>query len=366
MLKKDCAHFYGDRPCDFHKNDGRKCDDCDEYNPIKYKILIIKLDAIGDVLRTTSILPAIKKKYPNSYITWCTRKSARELFTNSDFVNEVILFEDDALIRNNVEQFDLVINLDTSKVSSAIASSAKGQMKQGFVLTGKGYVEATSAVAEKWLEMSAFDDIKRNNKKSYQSLMYEILELDGSICTPIIRVPEKASNTITSKSKKWNLRPGEQIIGLNIGVGTKWPSKGWPIERWEELINILENKKFNLLLLGGPEEIEEMNTLSAKYKFLTNTDYDNSMMEFAAIVNMCDIIITADSLALHIGTALSKKLVVLFGPTSVMEIDLYGKGRKLRAPDECKCFYKKFCMQEESCMEKITAEMVYNAVEELL
>ena len=98
MLKIDCIHFYGDRPCNFHKNDGRKCDDCDKYEPINFKILIIKLDAIGDVLRTTSILPAVKRKYPNSHITWCTRTNARELFANNYFVNEVILFEGDLTI----------------------------------------------------------------------------------------------------------------------------------------------------------------------------------------------------------------------------------------------------------------------------
>jgi ADP-heptose:LPS heptosyltransferase len=167
VLKIDCIHFYGDRPCNFHKNDGRKCDNCDEYLPINFKILIIKLDAIGDVLRTTSILPAVKRKYPNSHITWCTRTNAGELFANNYFVNEVILFEDDAFSRINAEEYDIVINLDTSKVSSSVAASANGKNKIGFVLNKKGYVEATSKAADKWLAMSAFDDLKKENKKTY-------------------------------------------------------------------------------------------------------------------------------------------------------------------------------------------------------
>ena len=70
MLKLDCRFFYGDKPCIFNKTEGIVCDDCNYYSPIKMKILIVKLDAIGDVLRTTSILPPLKKEYPDSYITW--------------------------------------------------------------------------------------------------------------------------------------------------------------------------------------------------------------------------------------------------------------------------------------------------------
>ncbi len=97
MLKIDCAYFKGDRPCTYNKNEGIVCNNCNHYMPISFKILIIKLDAIGDVLRTTSILKPLKKKYPGCYIEWCTRQNANELFKNNSLVDEVITIEDDAL-----------------------------------------------------------------------------------------------------------------------------------------------------------------------------------------------------------------------------------------------------------------------------
>ena len=366
MLKIDCAYFKGDRPCKFHKEDGIKCDECNHYKPIRNKILIIKLDAIGDVLRTTSILPPLRKKYPDAFITWCTKSNATQLFVNNDFVDEIITFEEDAFFRINAEEYDIVINLDTSKISSSIAASAKSKNKMGFVLSKKGYVEATSKAANKWLTMSAFDDVKRENKQTYQEIMYEILELDKTkIAQPIFKLSNTNLKNADSLAKKWQIKKKRTTIGLNVGVGTKWPSKGWPIERWEELIKILENKNFNLLLLGGPEEIEKINALSAKHNFLINTGYDNTMMEFAAIVDLCDIIITADSLALHIGTALNKKIIALFGPTSTSEIDLFKRGIKVAAPDQCKCYYNRNCSEKISCMEKITSGMVIKAISEV-
>mgnify|MGYP002392011113 CR=1 FL=1 len=53
------------------------------------------------------------------------------------------------------------------------------------------------------------------------------------------------------------------------------------------------------------------------------------MIAFAAIVNECDLVITCDTFALHIATAMGKKLIVLVGPTSSAELYLYEKGVKL-------------------------------------
>ena len=238
--------------------------------------------------------------------------------------------------------------------------------KLGFVLNKKGYVEATSNAAQQWLEMSAFDDLKKANTKSYQQIMYEILDLDLPVEPPLIHISDKEKAKVTTKEFMKNIDSTKPVIGLNVGVGTKWPSKGWPISRWKELIKKLDSDKYNVLLLGGPEEVEIIRQLKHDFNYVIVTGCDNSLIEFAAIVDLCDLVITADTLALHIATALRKKIVALFGPTSANEIELYGKGIKLFAPEGCKCYYKKYCSEEISCMEKISTEMVIEAIDLLL
>ena len=359
MLKTDCAFFPGDRPCSYHKESGIKCDTCDYYIPIRFKILIIKLDAIGDVLRTTSILEPLKEKYPKAHITWCTRKNARELFLNNQLVNSVIFVNDDAEYRLSEEYYDLVINLDTSKISSAIAALANSDNKIGFLLDKKGSVIPTASTSMEWLEMSAFDDVKRNNSKTYQQLMYNIIGVNTFVRRPVLNIRELDSALVESRFK---INRSKLTIGLNIGVGSKWPNKGWPLEKWEELILKLEKENFNLLLLGGPEEQNKNTYLAKKYDFLIDTGCDNSILEFSAIVNVCDILITADTFALHIGTALEKYIIALFGPTSVSEIELYGRGKKLIGNKKCECFYQRSCHEDESCMSTVNSDMVYKEV----
>jgi heptosyltransferase-2 len=366
MLRKDCTFFKGDKPCSFHKEMGIKCDDCDHYSPINFKILVIKLDAIGDVLRTTSILPPLKHKYPVSHVTWCTRSNAKELFFSNDLVDEVIAIESDAYFRIQSEKFNLTINLDSSKLSSSIASISKAEGKIGYILNEKGFVEATSPAAERWLVMSAFDDEKKKNEKTHQQVMFDILQLTEKVCKPILKITDEARSKISSRSTKWGIQKKLFTVGLNIGVGLKWRSKKWPLKRWEELIEQLHKDDYNILLLGGPEEEKQLVELKNKYPFLINTGTDNSLMEFTAIVDLCDVIVTADTLALHIATALEKKIVALFGPTSYSEIDLFGRGIKITDSEECKCYYNRYCSQAVSCMEKIASEKVYDSLISLI
>ena len=366
MLKLDCRFFHGDKPCVFNKTEGVICDDCNYYSPIKIKILVVKLDAIGDVLRTTSILPPLKKKYPDSFITWCTRNSSKQLFNNNKFVDEVIIVEDDAYFRFKTEKFDLVINLDNSKISSSIASMATAETKIGFVLNEKGFVEPTSEAANVWLEMSAFDSRKQANQKSYQQIIYDILGFSDSICKPQLFVPEETIKKTSERLKHSGLNKNLKTIGMNVGVGPKWPSKGWPDKNWEQLITKLNKQNYNLLLLGGPEETERVTNLKNKFPSLVDTGTENSVIEFAAIVNECDLVITCDTLTLHIATAMEKKIIVLVGPTSAAELYLYEKGIKLTPSFECKCYYKRNCTEEISCMESISSKLVLAEIEKIL
>jgi heptosyltransferase-2 len=120
-----------------------------------------------------------------------------------------------------------------------------------------------------------------------------------------------------------------------------------------------------ILLYGGPEEIERNKYLSEKYPDVVDTGCENSLREFIALIDVCDLLVTGDTMALHIAAGLKKKVVALFGPTSHAEIELYGRGRKVYAQSDCLCCYKRNCDVSPNCMELITSEMVLNAIKEL-
>ncbi|MFX0072315.1 MAG: glycosyltransferase family 9 protein, partial [Candidatus Hermodarchaeota archaeon] len=93
MIRTDCLYYNGYKPCTFHKQYKIECNkQCIYYKKIGLRIIIIKKGALGDVLRTTPILHAIKKKYgENIHITWLTEKSSYDLLKFNPLINKIYL-----------------------------------------------------------------------------------------------------------------------------------------------------------------------------------------------------------------------------------------------------------------------------------
>ena len=75
------------------------------------RILVIKLGAIGDVIRTTSILPGLKAKYRNCNIDWVTKKDSFEILKGNHLIDNIYLINNSINKLKN-KKYDLVINLD--------------------------------------------------------------------------------------------------------------------------------------------------------------------------------------------------------------------------------------------------------------
>jgi hypothetical protein len=110
----ECKFFLGDRPCTWHKREGVLCR-CEHFERIRERILIIKLDAMGDVLRTTALLPPLVEKHPGAAIIWITRQESKPLLEGNTLITEVIPYGPDALAQLQAREFDLIINLDAGK-----------------------------------------------------------------------------------------------------------------------------------------------------------------------------------------------------------------------------------------------------------
>jgi ADP-heptose:LPS heptosyltransferase len=78
------------------------------------------------------------------------------------------------------------------------------------------------------------------------------------------------------------------------------------------------------------------------------------------------VIVTGDSLALHIAAALRVPTVVLLGPTSAAELEMYGRGEHIVAPIGCVNCYLTDCDVDPDCMQLITPERVLAAVQRWL
>jgi len=367
-VNMDCRHFRGDRPCSPHKRHGRRCEQCEEYEPLTKKVLIVKLAADGDVLRTTCLLPALKKELPGCHITWVTESSAEPLLANNPLIDRVLSPPERFLPVLLAGAFDIVINTDADIRCCSLATLSPGKEKRGFDLDEQGTIRVLSDPAMEWFQLGLWDDLKRANRRSYPEIIYKIAGLEGPVSQPMLVLTDDETEDAVEHLNRcgWHKNSDRQVIGLNTGAGQRWKRKALPVETIEHVIaNILGSSPgVDIFLLGGPEEKERNAFLAGKYgSKVIDTGTKNSLRRFASIVSHTDVLLTADTLAMHIGMALRKFVVVHFGPTSPWEIDLWKNGEKLTPVMDCICCYLPDCDMSPACNERITPEQIVKSLQ---
>jgi len=365
----DCRYFTGEKPCSPHKAESVVCKGCPRYEPVNERILIIKLDAAGDVLRSTSILPALKKDHPGRSIWWVTENSSKPLLERNPFI-DVLLAADPFLPGLfSATSFDQAFNFDMSRKAASILEMANAPVKKGFCLSKQGVVVPLDSSAGEWFEMGIFDPVKRANKLTYQNHLFKMGGLVYSGETPqlVLSPQEKEWAQVFFREKR--LGRFKKIVGFNIGSGGRWPMKRWRLDGFTWLARKMKKKypRVGILLYGGPEERNLMPALARKLKgSCVSTGTENTLREFASLVGLSGVLVTGDTLALHVAIALQKRVVAYFGPTSDAEIDLYGRGEKVLPSSPCRCYYQGLCTAEISCMDNLREENMLAAVERQL
>jgi len=347
VVRTDCLHFRGDVPCKPHKAFGVHCDGCTHVVPREGRILIIKLGATGDVVRTTVLLPALREAYPKHEIWWLTLSP--QIVPSS--VHKRLPYTLESIQAIESIEFDVVINLDKDLHACALASRVKSPSKHGFVLSD-GLPAPANAAAESKFLTGIFDDANKSNTKSYP---HEVLELCG------FEYKHQEYEIDAPAEAPVSAPEGKHIVGLNTGCGDRWVAREWPLQHWEELIKRLQSAGYGVMLLGGPAEDERNRQLQQK----TGAAYGGTfpLTQFVGIVNSCDVVVTTVTLGLHIAIALRKQVVLMNNIFNKHEFELYGRGVLIEPPVPCTCFFQNQCTNTDyCCMEKLTPETIFNAV----
>jgi heptosyltransferase-2 len=327
-------------------------------------VLVIKLDAMGDVLRTTALLPPLAAAHPHAAIDWVTRPESIPLLDNNPYLADVIGYGPDAIVRLGATYYDRVINLDAGKVSAGLASLARGAKKDGYVLHERGYVVATNPAAREWLAMGTNDHFKKaNTTRTYQEVMLGILGLAGAEHKYVLKLRPSEEQWAASYFNELGLSADRPVVGLNIGAGGRWELKKWRLDGFAELCDRLHARGCQLVLLGGKAEAgRNADLIAASNAPIIDAGTDHDLRRFTALAGRCDVMVTGDTLAMHVALALGRRVVVLFGPTSAPEIDLYGLGDKVAPTMDCLGCYKMSCDFVPNCMDLISTDMVEAAV----
>ena len=353
-LHPDCRHFRGDLPCRPNKTDGYLCQGCPVYAPVTSRVLLIKLGAIGDVIRTTPLLRRLRQERPGCFISWLTLTPA---ILPQAAVDEILKFDFASALQLQGRRFDVVINLDKEKEACALLNAVQAPEKFGYALREYDGVPwpVNAQAAHKFLT-GVFDQVSQANTKPYVQEIFELCGYD-------FRGEEYVFDPHADKGYDWTARlpaPAGPRIGLNTGCGDRWTTRLWSDEKWISLIYGLRAAGYVPVLLGGEAEDARNRMLQAA----TGAAYPGTfpLPQFINLMHQMDGIVTQVTMAMHISIALGKPTILMNNIFNPHEFDLYGRGQIVAPDKECVCFYRGTCRLGTSCMEDLPAEKVLAAV----
>jgi heptosyltransferase-2 len=353
-VKQNCIHFKGNIPCKPNKNNGSVCLGCTFYEPISKRIVIIKLGALGDVIRTTPLVVKFQELYPNCHITWLTHSPA---VLPGDRIQRILKPDAFSLLLLTNSSFDIAVNLDKEEEACMLLQQLSATEKYGYTWENNQLSPATPAATHK-IMTGLFDSLSQSNTKSYVQEIFDICHLPFNFEPYLIHKNERLVEEWKFRFEK--LTNGKKIIGLNTGCGPRWNTRLWSDEAWQELAQSLVKQGYFPVFLGGELEHEKNSRLSHN----TGAYYPGhfSLEEFIALTDSCQVVVTQVSMMMHIATALQKQLVLMNTIFNPHEFELYGRGVLVGPPDACECYFGNTCKRGVSCMHNISSERICDAV----
>ncbi len=332
------------------------------------KILLIKLGALGDVLRTTPLLEGLRKKYGACDVTWLVEGRHRSVLERNPHIRRLQSLESDHDWKN--EEYDLVINLDKEPEALDAFMEARGIQKMGFGRDKKGQLCAADGRSDYSYRLGLDDELKfRLNKKSYQEICFEQVglrfEKEEYQFSPEARDLSLAKEALAARG--FSPKKGAPAVGINTGSGTRFAGKRLPIESYKTMAEKLAGELgATVLLLGGQDEAERNAWISKNASMPIVDTGSHPIPVFAGIVAACDLVVTGDTTALHIAIAVKTPVLSYFASTCAPEIELYGRGRKIISSIECAPCYKKICPIDEQCMKDMDVDLFVRHADEML
>ena len=273
------------------------------------KILVIRIDEIGDVILTTPVLRALKKRFPGASLTMLMKDQTKELLLTNPNVDNIIIarswFKEKFSLRDffqlinqlKKQKFDLTVELHTDPRNILLGFLASRYVI-GFGYRGFGFL----------LDKKAHYRKKHIIEQNLDVVRLVGADADARLELFFSKKDEEKINAVVKEEKS------KKLICINPGTGRK--NKFWLNERWAALADILIGKyKASITFTGSKDEKELIAAIQKKMKHPSRDLTGKlALLELAALIKKCDLFLGPDTGPLHIARAVGTNLIGLFGP----------------------------------------------------
>lgn len=354
---------------------------CRQVDTTDRRMLLIKFWGIGNLVMLLPTIKALRATWPDTAIDFLTLESNREALTMTEAVNNIVTIDTNSLVnfmqswgssidilRQN--RYDLVIDFEQFARFSALVTYQIGALRS-----------------------IGFQTHRQHRHHLYSNVV--VYDNDIHITRSFYALAEKAGVTIPFSAElqlnslkmlqergrlflaNINIAPETAVVIMHIGTSDNFRERRWIPQRYAALAELLTEKyNMKVVMTGLPNEVHLISAVKQQLKsaaLVTDLGGQLPFEDYFAIIAGADLVISADTAAVHLASAMNIPVVGLYGPNSPHLYGPWGKnGLAIYAGFNCSPCITNFnskintCRHPSgrgACMQALSVNDVFSQIE---
>jgi heptosyltransferase II len=338
------------------------------------RVVVRGTNWVGDSVMTVPALRALRRVLPGAHITLVTRPGTKGLFSEADFIDEVLVYDRKGLfsvipqIREwRRKEFDFALLFQNAFEAALIPFFAGVPIRLGYATESRQALLTHPLPLPDW----------RSSRHEVFYYLYLVTALEqmlfgtSSICEAEPDTSIQISDQRKMEAKELLRSHGvveERLVVALCPGSINSRAKRWPAEAYAALADRLIDSQRQVLLIGSKDETDVSEDVRRRMRHrpivLTGK---TSLDQITAVLATAALVVTNDTGPAHIGAALGRPTIVIFGPTNPLTTRPFSpQAEILRHPPDCAPCMLRDCPIDHRCMTAITVDEVFERSHALL
>jgi lipopolysaccharide heptosyltransferase I len=343
---------------------------------MRRKFLVIRLSAIGDVVRTLPAVKGLRERFPDAYIAWLVEEKSSDVLLDSPYLDRVMVFPRRELVGSTgsraspaaragslrrfirelrAESFDTVLDFHGIFKSGVLARLSGAQERIGFAR------EYTKEFNWLFINRAVVPPGHRINRFERNISLVESLGAAPSNLDVTISVPEAVKSAVEELLGHFD--DGKPLVAIH--PATSRPFKHWEPQNYARVADkLLTDGIAHVLVTYGPGEEEVARRVVAQIQSgAAPIMKAGSLREYAWLIKRANLFFGSDTGPMHIASAMGTPVVAMFGPTDPAVNSPYRQPHHvLYRALPCSPCSERRCSRDLECMASITVDEAYDSI----
>ena len=338
------------------------------------RVVVRGTNWVGDSVMTVPALRALRRVLTNAHITLVIRPGTKGIFSEADFIDDVLVYDRKGpwSVFGQVREwkrrkFDLAVLFQNAFEAALIPFLAGVPVRLGYATESRQALLTHPLALPDW----------RSSRHEVFYYLYLVTALEqmlfgrSDVCESepdaSIQISESRKAQAVELLRTYGVSEAESVVAICPGsINSR--AKRWPAERFAALADQLIESRRKVLLIGSKDEIDVSDEVVRQMRnqpvVLTG---QTSLDQIITVLDRADLIVTNDTGPAHIGAALGRPTIVIFGPTNPLTTRPFApEAEVLREPPECAPCMLRDCPIDHRCMTAITVDAVFERSQALL